>query len=190
VTWPHPPRGTCVPGCGLFGQCHCGCGEATRVPRQSTVERSIVRGRPMVYRSGHNVRVQNRIGWHPTGPYGVRGVDRARLRPLVRWLLSRYGWDETSRLLGMSLGQLWKVSSGRGKATPASAARVVSVVRAHRRRGDVFTTFEVALPRFPSLQEQAIAERERVRKERRRYRDRHGRVDRPSRRDELELVGL
>lgn len=60
----HPARGTCEPGCSLYGVCHCGCGGVTPINRRHS-DRYWNRhsGQPMCYLQGHNGKMGGRGGW-------------------------------------------------------------------------------------------------------------------------------
>lgn len=52
----HPNRGTCVPDCGFYGKCHCGCGEPTSIASYNRSEDGRVKGEPMIWLKGHHKR--------------------------------------------------------------------------------------------------------------------------------------
>lgn len=135
MDWLHPSSGTCVPGCALYGRCHCGCGEEAKVHRNPTDRRrGYVRGRPYVFRAGHAGRVV---------------FIRRRLVPidtprrLARWLIRRYGVDGAAELLGLHRGTLGKLAYSRSQrgTAPWLAERLVRVVLAHRRPVALWDTF-------------------------------------------------
>lgn len=132
---PHPPSGTCVPGCALYGRCHCGCGEEARVHRSPTDrKRGYVTGRPYVFRAGHYGRVARACR---------RLIPIDVPRRLARWLIGRYGVRGAAEVLGLHLGTLSGVAYARARrnTAPWLAERLVRVVLVHRRPLAPWDTF-------------------------------------------------
>lgn len=45
----------CIEGCAIaYGKCHCGCGEDTSVPKETNRSVNQFKGRPILFRHGHN----------------------------------------------------------------------------------------------------------------------------------------
>lgn len=155
MTWPHPGRGTCVPGCPLWGRCHCGCGSTTSLAAQSRLNGrgEAVRGRPLIWVHGHATRWR-RAGGGP--PWSRRGVPAGRVRPLVEFLVRLYGTQRAvAQLAGVSEASISLLRRGRGgRVTPSVARRIVGLVLISRRPRDPVATFEVeGPPRLPTLRE-------------------------------------
>jgi hypothetical protein len=62
------------------GLCECGCGKPAPLARQSDRTKGWVRGQPMKFISGHNIRQlrKPRHGWSHTPEYGVYIVAKQR----------------------------------------------------------------------------------------------------------------
>ena len=95
----HPLRGTCVPGCEMYGVCHCGCGKQTQRSRYSHTQTSRVRGQPSVFVVGHFIQ------------------PRFPADPVLPFLGT---WDERS------FGERWAAHFG---TSPVSAARLFTRIR-------------------------------------------------------------
>jgi hypothetical protein len=87
--------GTCVPECGLYGWCHCGCGAAATKADCSNAYRGYVGGRYFRYLWQH---------FRPTNPYdGDKcGVPYSEVRGMVAALLDELGLYEAAKRVGMS----------------------------------------------------------------------------------------
>ena len=124
----HPPRGTCIPGCPLYGVCHCGCGGATSLAMAQDPRFGVIRGLSRVFCRGHQIRRGNRR-W---ARWSVNGVPNERIRPLLAFLKKRYG---TCHSVASSLGVSTDVVSrhlrgDRANMNPRIAARVAALVLA------------------------------------------------------------
>jgi hypothetical protein len=142
--WPfdHPPAGTCVPDCRLYGRCHCGCGELPTRSVATVAEARRVRGRPYTFRSGHQARVLPR---HGGGNWSKHGVPVGRVRPLLQWLHERHGtWDEVAELLRMPKSTIkgYANNARRRRVPPEAARRIQQLVLAHRKRRSVLDQWE------------------------------------------------
>lgn len=130
--FPHPRHGTCIVGCRSYERCHCGCGGRPKRSEVTYIAGSRYRNRPYVFLSGHHVRVR-----HPrAGIWSRNGVPIERIRPLILWLRERHGSVRAvAELLEMPestlRGHLYNTK--RKRVPPASAAKVVALVLAHRR---------------------------------------------------------
>lgn len=157
--WPHPGRGTCVPGCPLWGLCHCGCGVPTSLAGQSRLDGrgEAIRGRPLVWVHGHAAR------WRRAGggiPWSRRGIPAQRLRPLVEFLVRTYGTQRaTAQLAGVSEASVSLLLRGRThRVSPPLARRIVDLVLVSRRPRDPVATFELAEPRrLATVREREVA---------------------------------
>ncbi len=142
-SWPfvHAPRGTCIPGCELYGSCHCGCGDAAKLVTL-TYERGLrVRGRPSVFRAGHHARVFPRQAGH----WSKRGVPVERIRPLLAWLHERHGtWRVVAELAQIPIGTLKGYANNRVRRNipPEAARRIQRLVLAHRDRPSLLDQWE------------------------------------------------
>jgi hypothetical protein len=140
-TFDLPPSGTCTPGCGLYGRCHCGCGELrTRAPA-TLVRAGRVKGRPYIFRRGHQTRRVVRSGGH----WSRRGIPAAKVRPLLAWLHEQHGiWDQVAVLLRMSTSTIkgYANNAQRRRVPPEAARRIQQLVLAHRRQGSVLDQWE------------------------------------------------
>ena len=144
VEWPfpHPAKGTCIPGCSRYGHCHCGCDERPKVSGVSFAKDHRSRGRPFVFRSGHQARVLVCAGF---GPWSKSGVPVERVRPLLAWLHERHGtWGAVAQLLGMPTSTIKGYANNRRRRSvpPEAARRIQQLVLAHRKRGTVLDWWE------------------------------------------------
>lgn len=57
----------CGPSCTLYGYCHCGCGERTKLCRQDAPKDNWIKGTPMRYLRHHH----RRNGWFSDDPFPV-----------------------------------------------------------------------------------------------------------------------
>lgn len=129
----HPTRGTCVPGCSSFGECHCGCGGRPRISHITVASTYRVAGRPFTFVSGHQLRVI-----HPrAGIWSKNGVPVERVRPLLLWLRQQHG---SIRAVATLLDTPEATISGyvyntkRKRVPPEPARRIAALVLAHRKR--------------------------------------------------------
>jgi hypothetical protein len=138
----HPPAGTCIPSCRLYGWCHCGCGERPTWSPATVKEAGRVRGRPYAFRAGHQARVRMR---HGGGAWSKHGVPVSRIRPLLRWLHERHGtWDEVAKLLRMPMSTIkgYANNARRRRVPPEAARRIQQLVLAHRKGRSVLDQWE------------------------------------------------
>lgn len=148
MNWSHPGRGTCVPGCPLWGGCHCGCGSSTSLAVQNRLNGrgKAVRGRPLLWVHGHAAR------WRQTGggaAWTRRGIPAERVRPLAEFLVRLYGTQRAAaQLAGVSESSLSLLRKGGiRRVSPPLAQRIVDLVLASRRPRDPMATFELEVPR-------------------------------------------
>jgi hypothetical protein len=133
LSFSHFTRGTCVPGCTSYGECHCGCGSRPKVSRVSSQREHRVAGRPFTFVPGHQMRVAS----GRAGMWSRNGVGVERIRPLVFWLRDRHGSIRAvATLLRMPEGTIrgYVYNTKRKRVPPDAAKRIVALVLAHRRR--------------------------------------------------------
>lgn len=113
MIWPydHPPRGTCEPGCPLYGICHCGCGQPTKLAPSSSAARSCVGGRLRVWLRGHASRLPKD---------GSEAAEQAR--EVLERLVAAYG----------SVAAVGRAYSARFSLRERSGERQLSRIRAGR----------------------------------------------------------
>lgn len=60
MNWPykHGTRGTCNPRCKMYGLCHCGCGDKTKVARAKSRRWGQDKGEPYVFLNHHHKPAQ------------------------------------------------------------------------------------------------------------------------------------
>ena len=132
----HPPRGTCVPGCEFFGYCHDGCGQQTSIAASSAITEHRVKGRPRVFVHQHH---HGHVPQRRSLP--AANIPVERVRPLLRWLLDRYGYERTALICGLASGHIPRImgstSGPRGHALahvrPDTAQRITDAVLFHKR---------------------------------------------------------
>lgn len=127
----HPPSGTCIPGCRLYGRCHCGCGERPTISPATFERANRVKGRPYAFGTGHQARVVLRS----SGIWSRNGIPVDRVRPLLAWLHRRHGtWKEVAVLLRMPMSTIkgYANNTRRKRVPPESARRIQQLVMAHR----------------------------------------------------------
>lgn len=128
----HPPRGTCVPGCPVYGRCHCLCGMPTSINNdQSRTDRSVVRGRPFVFRRAHHLRELQR----PNIRYAY-SMPVQRVLPLVEFLFDQYGTHvKTAEAIGVGerAVRAWRRGYVR-RVSPGTCRRIVAAVKAEEAR--------------------------------------------------------
>lgn len=129
----HPTRGTCVPGCSLYGTCHCGCGARPKISRVTSDSTFRAAGRPFIFVAGHQLRVV-----HPrAGIWSKNGIPIQRVRPLLLWLRERHG---SIRAVAILLGtpeatiRGYVYNTKRKRVPPQTARKIAEVVLAHRKR--------------------------------------------------------
>lgn len=133
--WPfgHPTRGTCVPGCSSYGQCHCGCGVRPKVSHITVPSTHRIAGRPFTFSSGHQLRVI-----HPhAGIWSRNGVPIEQVRPLLFWLRERHGsMKAVAILLDRPEATIrgYAYNTKRKRVPPETARRIVNLVLAHRKQ--------------------------------------------------------
>lgn len=139
ATFDHPLRGTCVAGCPMFGQCHCGCGRKTTVATVKSTKYRLTRGRPRVWRSGHNPKPAEMLrhaAFAANMSRRAKFLPRERLYPLAAWLVARYGsLRHAAHVVGIpttTLGQIYWPKAGRARFTRETAQKLIEVVLAHR----------------------------------------------------------
>lgn len=124
----HPMRGTCVPGCEMYGACHCGCGGRPGVASCSRRRESAVGGRPRLFLAGHNRRVG------PGYACSKTGVPLAHVLPDLRALVAiRFGVKGAAAASGLSPTGLGKML--RGEVRRVRFGNAVKISRALRDRG-------------------------------------------------------
>lgn len=154
----HPRRGTCEPGCERYGYCHCSedCPARPRLSSRTHLQRGYVTGRPHVFACGHNPRMT-------PGQWSANGAEVAKVRPLVRWLIHRYGIEGTAGITGVAKGSINTLAYDRGRkrCSPDIAQRITSAVLAHKPAAprDRFATFDTGTPRPPTQWESERAEK-------------------------------
>jgi len=140
-SYPHPPRGTCVPACPAYGRCHCGCDGSPKTSQVTSVQWLRVGGRPFTFVSGHQMRVA-----HPrAGMWSKRGVPVERVRPFLLWLRQRHGsMRSVAALLDMPEPTVrgYVYNTKRKRVPPEAAKRIADLVLAHRVGAGPFTTWE------------------------------------------------
>ncbi len=139
--FPHPARGTCIVGCRAYGHCHCGCRGRPKRSAVTYVSGSRYRDRPYVFLSGHHLRVV-----HPrAGTWSRNGVPIEKIRPLILWLRERHGsLRAVASLLEMPESTLrgHVYNTKRKRVPPATAARIVALVLAHRQPANPLDRWE------------------------------------------------
>lgn len=141
--WPfdHPPKGTCVPGCRLYGRCHCGCGERPTLSPATFERHARIKGRPYAFRRGHQTRVVIRHGGH----WSRRGVAVDKIRPLLAWLHQKHGtWEAVATLLRIPTSTIkgYANNARRRRVPPDAARKIQRLVLAHRNRGSALDRWE------------------------------------------------
>jgi hypothetical protein len=137
----HPPAGTCTPGCPMYRRCHCGCGGSPTISPATFEPKSRVKGRPYVFRCGHQARVLVRGGGH----WSARGIPVEKVRPLLAWLHDRHGtWGKVAMLLRMPVSTVkgYANNSRRRRVPPEAARRIQQLVLTHRARGTALDQWE------------------------------------------------
>jgi hypothetical protein len=131
-TFPHPPRGTCVPGCASYGRCHCGCDGRPTTNAATHPASGREKGRPFTFVAGHQARVLD----VRAGTWSRNGVAVDRIKPLLLWLRERHGSiREVATVLGMPEATVrgYVYNRKRKRVPPESAQRIANTVLAHRR---------------------------------------------------------
>jgi len=132
--WPHshPPRGTCEPGCPLYGRCHCGCGARPKLSQVTFASAGRVAGRPFTFVPGHQLRVL-----HPrAGTWSRNGVPVEAIRPLLFWLREQHGsMRAVALLLRIPEATIhgYAYNQRRKRVPPDAAQVIVRLVLAHRK---------------------------------------------------------
>ncbi len=124
----HPLHGTCVPGCPLYGLCHCGCGEHTRINPKTYSVYGVVAHRPSVFRQNHNPRQTQHLKVGGKGTIPVSRVFR-----LLDFLQQEHRVDSSKALslrLGLGEGVVLKIRTTQKHVTRATASRIVAAVLA------------------------------------------------------------
>ena len=130
--FPHPTRGTCVPGCASHGTCHCGCGARPKPSGITVLSAHRVAGRPFTFVPGHQLRVI-----HPhAGMWSKNGVPIEQIRPLLFWLRERHGSIKAvATMLDTPEATIrgYAYNTKRKRIPPEAARRIVNLVLAHRK---------------------------------------------------------
>lgn len=149
---PHPTRGTCQPGCPMFGVCHCLCGgRPATAPNDCGPDRT--KGMPFAYLRGHGP-------WPGRGrpghrPHLVAGsVPTSQIRPLLLWLEGRYGSQlAVAELLGMQRMNYRKLRNVQATCQPRTWRRIKALVLAHKVGSDPLR-IDHGAPRFARRRDQ------------------------------------
>jgi len=153
-SFPHLPRGSCVPGCPRYGRCHCGCEGRPKLSSVTFASNGRVAGQPYVFISGHYLGVV-----HPrAGAWSQHGVPVERIRPVIFWLRGRYGSIRAvAELVGIpeSTVRGYVYNTKRKYVPPDAARRIVAFTLSHRRRDPVLSVWDDRLG--PSDVEAALA---------------------------------
>jgi hypothetical protein len=151
----HAPRGSCTPGCRLYGRCHCGCGGSPTISVATVTREGRIKGRPFAFMRGHQARVLLRGGGH----WSRRGIPVEKVRPLLAWLHDRHGtWGAVAVLLRIPMSTVKGYANNgcRRRVPPEAAKRISELVLAHRTRGTTLDRWEAEpgvrpRPVIPSL---------------------------------------
>lgn len=157
LSWPydHPPKGTCHVGCERHGLCHCGCSGEPKICHRTSEARHHTMGEPFVFIAGHNPRTV-------VGAWNRNGADIEKVRPLLQWLIDRYGVRGTAELTGIPKGTVNSLAyqPNRSRCNPDSAARITEAVLKHRpAKRDPWATFDTETRRPPTQWESERAEK-------------------------------
>lgn len=159
----------------MWGTCHCGCGMKTTVADVTSTLHGVTKGRPRVWVWGHSVRVYGAP--KSPGSWHTHGTPAEQVRPLVEWLVARYGSQrQAARIVGVNIS--WPSYLLRGdisRVSPRVAEAVVAAVLAHRPRSqDPYRWHEVEPTHLPSSIRASIQDPERIRntEQKRRSRER------------------
>lgn len=139
--FPHPTRGTCVPGCSSYGACHCGCGARPKLSHITVLSAHRVAGQPFTFVSGHQLWVI-----HPhAGIWSKTGVPIEQIRPLLFWLRERHGSIKAVAIMldtPEATIRGYAYNTKRERVPPDTARRIVNLVLAHRKQPRLLDTWE------------------------------------------------
>ena len=132
MTYTCAARGTCNPGCPMYGVCHCGCGEMPTMPRWNSVGENEVGGQPHAFVRYHHKRdPQAKLRGRK---YSRSGVPIALVLPDLRALLHLHG---SQRRVAQELGcaQSWVNAMLGGKVRRTNlgmAQKIAEIARGGR----------------------------------------------------------
>ena len=124
MTFAHPLRGTCVPGCRLYGLCHCGCGRRTTLVAAAHKRKAAELGLPRVFVNNH----------HAPPKYSRSGIPAGLIRADLEEAIRQFGTGHrVGELIGRSDAWISHVRKGRIRRVHlAFAHRIAELARGTR----------------------------------------------------------